>query len=309
MITIKNLVKRYDDLLALDHIDLSVGKGVIFGLLGPNGAGKTTLVSILNGLTGFQEGEIEIFGLPLEQEPAAIRKRCAFIPQALALYENLSVIENLRFFAGIQKITGADLRHNLDYAISVNRLQPMLKQKAGTLSGGQKRRLNIAIGLLNNPEILYFDEPTVGIDPDGRNEILETIRNFKNDAKTVIYTSHYMPEIEKLCDEVAIIDRGRIIRQGLLETMLQEEKTDSVVIELLSSNSAQLHELVQKLGDVEVVDAATLVMQQQNSTKMGALLAALAAENITLKEIRYGTTNLESLFIRLTSSSHEGSDV
>ena len=309
MITIKNLVKRYDDLLALDHIDLSVGKGVIFGLLGPNGAGKTTLVSILNGLTGFQAGEIEIFGLPLKQELAAIRKRCAFIPQALALYENLSVIENLRFFAGIQKITGADLRHNLDYAISVNRLSPMLKQKAGTLSGGQKRRLNIAIGLLNNPEILYFDEPTVGIDPDGRNEILETIRNFKNDAKTVIYTSHYMPEIEKLCDEVAIIDRGRIIRQGLLETMLQEEKTDSVVIELLSSSPAQLHELVQKHEDVEMIDAATLVMEQQNSKKMGALLAALAAADITLKQIRYGTTNLESLFIRLTSSSCEDSDV
>jgi len=239
MITIQNLVKRYDDLLALDHIDLSIGKGVIFGLLGPNGAGKTTLVSILNGLTNFQEGEIKVFGLPLTKELAAIRKRCAFIPQALALYENLSVIENLRFFAGIQKITGADLRHNLDYAISVNRLQPMLKQKAGTLSGGQKRRLNIAIGLLNNPEILYFDEPTVGIDPDGRNEILETIRNFKNDAKTVIYTSHYMPEIEKLCDEVAIIDRGRIIRQGLLETMLQEEKDtnlESLFIRLTSSS-------------------------------------------------------------------------
>ena len=122
MITVKNLFKRYDGLVALDSVDLRVGKGVIFGLLGPNGAGKTTLVSILNGLIGFQAGEIEIFGLPLEKNLAAIRKRTTFVPQALALYENLSVIENLRFFAGVQKITGATLRRNLDYAIFVNRL-------------------------------------------------------------------------------------------------------------------------------------------------------------------------------------------
>ena len=307
MITIKNLVKRYDDLLALDHLDLKVGKGVIFGLLGPNGAGKTTLVSILNGLTGFQEGEIEVFGLPLVKEIAAIRKRTAFIPQTLALYENLSIIENLRFFAGIQQITGETLRRNLDYAISVNRLQPMLKQKAGTLSGGQKRRLNIAIGLLNNPELLYFDEPTVGIDPDGRNEILETIRDFKKDDKTVIYTSHYMSEIEKICDDVAIIDRGRIIRQGLLETLLQAEKGDAVVIELLHTNVAQLQNFAQRHRDLEVVDAVTLVMSNQNSIKMGALLTALEVEKIALKQVRYGTTNLESLFIRLTSSG--GNDV
>ncbi len=301
MISIKNLSKCYGDLLALDHIDLSVGKGVIFGLLGPNGAGKTTLISILNGLTAFQEGEVEVFGLSLAKDIVEIRKHTSFIPQSLALYENLRVIENLRFFAEIQNITGATLRHNIDYAISVNRLEPLLEQKSATLSGGQKRRLNIAIGLLNNPELLYFDEPTVGIDPDGRNEILETIRSFKNDAKTVIYTSHYMPEIEKICDEVAIIDRGHIIRQGLLETLLQEEKVDSVVIELLHSSKAQLQELSRKHDGVEVVDAVTMVMHRQNSLKMGALLAALEVEKITLKQIRYGTTNLESLFIRLTS--------
>lgn len=302
MISIKNLSKRYDDLLALDNLDLKVGKGVIFGLLGPNGAGKTTLVSILNGLTGFQKGEIEVFGLPLAKNIAEIRQRTAFIPQSLAFYENLSVIENLRFFAGIQKITGARLRENLDYAISVNRLQPMLEQKAATLSGGQKRRLNIAIGLLNNPELLYFDEPTVGIDPDGRNEILETIQAFKNDAKTVIYTSHYMTEIEKICDEVAIIDRGRIIRQGLLETLLQEERADSALIELMHADQDCLHKLAQGDGDLEVIDAMTLVMHHQNSKKMGRLLSVLEAEQISIKEVRFAATNLETLFIRLTSS-------
>ncbi len=307
MIAIRNLVKRYSEKTALDHLDLQIGQGVVFGLLGPNGAGKTTLVSILNGLTDYDEGSVEVFGLPLRQELEEIRRRTAFIPQSLALYENLSVIENLRFFGGIQNIKGDTLRRNIDHAVAVNRLEPMLEQKAGTLSGGQKRRLNIAIGLLNDPEILYFDEPTVGIDPESRNEILDTIRSFKDADKTVIYTSHYMPEIEKICDEVAIIVKGQIIRRGLLETMLQEEKADSVVLELLRSNEEQLHKLVKTSEDIEVIDATTLMLHHQNTAKVTALLSALEAEGIALKQIRYGTTNLESLFIRLTSK--EGSDV
>ena len=301
MVEIRSLVKRYGDKQALDHLDLSVGKGVVFGLLGPNGAGKTTLLSILNGLNGFDEGEVEIFGLPLKRELEAIRRRSAFVPQSLALYDNLSVMENLRFFAGIQDLSGPERDRNIDYALYVNRLEAMTCQKAGTLSGGQKRRLNIAIGLLNDPELLYFDEPTVGIDPESRNEILETIRSFKEKGKTVIYTSHYMPEIEKICDEVAIIDKGRIVRRGLLEAMLQEEKADSAVIELMRAGEIRLKELSRRHEGVEVVDATTLILHGQNSAKMGRLLGDLEAEDMPLKQIRYGTTNLEALFIRLTS--------
>lgn len=302
MISIRNLSKSYGHIKALDKLDLEIAAGTIFGLLGPNGAGKTTLVSILNGLLEFDAGEIEVFGVGLRANLGAIRKGSAFIPQALALYDNLSVIENLRFFAGIQNICGATLRRNLDYAISVNRLEAILKQRAQTLSGGQRRRLNIAIGLLNNPELLYFDEPTVGIDPESRNQILETIRSFKSDAKTVIYTSHYLPEIEKLCDEVAIIDHGRIILAGRLADLLQAEKSDSVVFELLHSSRVQLDVIARQSEDLQVVDAATLLLVRQNSTKMGQLLARLEAEAIAVKQIRYGTTNLEDLFLRLTAS-------
>ncbi|MBW6520346.1 MAG: ABC transporter ATP-binding protein [Desulfoarculaceae bacterium] len=305
MITIKNLVKRYGTHCALDHVDLHVDKGIILGLLGPNGAGKTTLVSILNGLTDFQEGTVEIFGLELDKEPRAIRRRSSFIPQSLALYDNLTVIENLRFFAGIQKISGQCLRDTLDSALSVNRLHSMLDQKAGTLSGGQKRRLNIAIGLLNNPEILYFDEPTAGIDPELRNDILETIRCFKEQGKTVIYTSHYMPEIEKICDEVAIIDHGRIIRQGPLATLLQEEKGGSAIIELLPASEKKLQQLVDHHDDVERVDATTLIMHRHNGQKMGRILSALESEGFAIRQIRYGTQNLEALFLRLTSPERD----
>lgn len=303
MIRITNLVKQYGDHLALKQLTMEVDKGVIFGLLGPNGAGKTTLVSILNGLTRFQQGAVTVFGLDLHSNLKEIRRRSTFIPQSLALYDNLSVIENLRFFAGIQSLSGKILQNNIDYAISVNHLEDLLEQKAATLSGGQKRRLNIAIGLLNNPEILYFDEPTIGIDPESRNEILETIRNFKEDNKTVIYTSHYMDEIEKICDEVAIINHGKIIRQGQLKTMLQETDNHSAVIELLHSDRT-LQRLVPSLKDVQIVNDTTLVLEQQNSSKMAQLLATLEREEITIKQIRYQSMTLESFFINLTSQEH-----
>jgi ABC-2 type transport system ATP-binding protein len=301
MISVRNLLKQYDGKTALNQLSLEVGQGVIFGLLGPNGAGKTTLVSILNGLTDFQEGAVEVLGLPLRENLRTIRKQCSLIPQSLAFYDNLSVLENLRFFAGIQNIKAARLKKNIDYAIGVNRLEGMLEQKAATLSGGQKRRLNIAIGLLNDPQILYFDEPTVGIDPESRNEILETIKSFKDEKKTVIYTSHYMPEIEKICDEVAIINRGEIVKKGTLQNMLHEEDVSSAVIEIYETPRPQLDAIALELETLRVIDASTLMLEQQTNETMAFLLNLLEKADVRVKQIRFGTTNLESLFIRLTS--------
>lgn len=301
MICIENLLKKYDDNIALNHLSLEIGKGVIFGLLGPNGAGKTTLVSILNGLSDFQQGSISVFGLALRKNLTAIRQRCSLIPQTLAFYENLTVIENLRFFAGIQNIYGKQLKQNIAYAIRVNRLESMLDKKARTLSGGQKRRLNIAIGLLNNPDILFFDEPTVGIDPEGRNEILDTILSFKKANKTVIYTSHYMPEIEKICDEVAILNEGKVVAQGTLEDMLHQQDASSMIIEIYEVPLKQLEVIATEHEYLSVIDAGSLMIEDQNSEKIAGLLKRLESESIRIRQIRYGTTNLESQFIRLTS--------
>jgi len=229
MISIKNLSKQYKTHTALDQVDLEIKQGIILGLLGPNGAGKTTLVSILNGLIPYQEGSVSIFGLPLKSNQNEIRQRSSFIPQAFAFYENLTVLENLRFFAGIQRITGNALKQAIDSAISTNRLQTMLQKRAQTLSGGQKQRLNIAIGLLNDPEVIYFDEPTAGIDPELRNNILDSILSFKDSGKTIIYTSHYMQEIEQICDEAAIIHHGKIICHKPLAALLQENDAQSTL--------------------------------------------------------------------------------
>ena len=301
MIKIKNLHKSYGEKIALDGLSLEIKEGRIFGLLGPNGAGKTTLISILNGLTPFDEGEVEVFGLTLQKNIKAIRKRTALIPQTLAFYENLTVIENLNFFGGIQNIEPATLKNNIAYAVETNRLGSMLKQRASTLSGGQKRRLNIAIGLLNDPDILFFDEPTVGIDPESRNEILETILSFKEANKTVIYTSHYMPEIEKICDEVAIINAGEIIKQGSMQSMLNNSDASELHIEIYETPMQDLVKLVTEMKALKVVDTTTLLLEDRENETLNALLKLLKRENIGVKNINYATTTLESLFINLTS--------
>ena len=301
MVKISNLLKRYDEKVALDHLSLEIKAGSIFGLLGPNGAGKTTLISILNGLTTYDEGEVTVFDLPLSDNLTEIRRRCALVPQSLAFYENLTVIENIRFFGGIQNIPADRLKKNIGYAVETNRLGSMLNQKAATLSGGQKRRLNIAIGLLNDPDILFFDEPTVGIDPESRNEILETIRSFKQENKTVVYTSHYMPEIEKICDEVAIINAGRIIRQGSIESMLSNGSAQQVVIEIYETPPELLNACSAEMDGLSVIDAGSLLLEGKESGRVAQALALLEAKNIAIRNIRYGTTTLESLFISLTS--------
>lgn len=299
MIAIKNLHKRYGKTHALRGIDMKIDQGVIFGVLGPNGAGKTTLLSILNGLTRYEKGEVEIFGLPLQDNIREIRRRCAFIPQSLALYDQLTVIENLRFFAGIQSLSPSQQHTNIEYAIAVNHLEDLLRQKAETLSGGQKRRLNIAIGLLNNPDILYFDEPTIGIDPESRNDILETIHGFKQEGKTVLYSSHYMQEIEKICDEVAIINCGTVVRQGSLQGLLQESDSKSALI-VLQHALETVPEWLAATCDISSGTRNELIVKQPDSSHMANILQLLEEQDIAIKEIRYQSTSLEALFINLT---------
>jgi len=219
MIKIANLTKSYNEIKALNGLSLEIKEGRIFGLLGVNGAGKSTLLSILNGLCSFDKGDIKVFGFDMLQDKQKIKEISSIIPQNLAFYEKLTVEENLEFFAKVQNGT----KENYEKAIEINDLSKLLSQRASTLSGGQKRRLNIAIGLLNNPKIIYFDEPTVGIDPKSRNEILDSIKSYKETGMTVVYTSHYMNEIEKICDDVAIISKGQLVIQDSLENLLSSD--------------------------------------------------------------------------------------
>ncbi len=286
MIFLKNVTKKYGNTVALNQLSLQIKKGIIFGLLGINGAGKSTILSILNGLSDFDEGYIEVFGLNLKKEKSKIKEISSFIPQNLAFYEKLTVKENLDFFSKIQKSS----KENYEKAIQINDLSNILNQTADTLSGGQKRRLNIAIGLLNNPRIIYFDEPTVGVDPKSRNEILDSIKQYKKMGITVVYTSHYMNEIEKICDEVAIIDQGKIIKQDKLENLLSNRSSDKVLIEIVYNQ--KIKDLKLNLKDETSIET--------NQEKLPRILEILNKNNIFIKQIRFGSTNLEKYFLEAT---------
>ena len=288
MIKISNVVKKYGDKEALSNLSLDIKEGIIFGLLGVNGAGKTTLLSILNGLVDIDDGEIEIFGFNIKKDRKKIKEISSIIPQHLAFYDNLSVKENLDFFANIQNAT----KKNYNKAIEISSLHKLLTQKASTLSGGQKRRLNIAIGLLNNPKVIYFDEPTVGVDPKSRNEILDSIKGYKKLGITIVYTSHYMTEIERICDEVAIIDRGKLIEKNSLENLLSNRISNKVFIETIFCENIKFLGL--KLKDDLIVETT--------QDKLSDILELLSKNSILVKQIRYGSTNLEKHFLDLTES-------
>ncbi|MEN8302471.1 MAG: ABC transporter ATP-binding protein [Campylobacterota bacterium] len=288
MIKISNVTKSYGDKKALDSLSLEIKEGSVFGLLGVNGAGKTTLLSILNGLIDIDSGDIEIFGLDIKHHLKDIKKISSIIPQSLAFYEKLTVKENLDFFASIQGSKDEDIQR----AIEINSLESLLEQKASTLSGGQKRRLNIAIGLLNNPKVIYFDEPTVGVDPKSRNEILDSIKSYKDLGITVVYTSHYMTEIERICDEVAIINEGKLVEQDTLENLLSNKVSDKVNIEVIYNETL-------KSIDLNFTDSTTI---QASESELFEIVDTLNKNEIHIKQIRYGSTNLEKHFLDITGA-------
>ncbi len=290
MIKIKNISKFFGDLKALDNLSLTIKKGSIFGLLGVNGAGKSTLLSILNGLTKIDGGSIEVFGFDMKKDKKKIKEISSIVPQHLAFYEKLTVKENLDFFADIQNAT----KENYDRAIEINTLSEILNQTASTLSGGQKRRLNIAIGILNNPQIVYFDEPTVGIDPKSRNEILDSIKSYKELGITVIYTSHYMNEIEKICDEVAIISKGQLVKQDTLKNLLASGDSDKIIIEIKDEDNKEFDNLKQVDGSFIETTKDSLI----------EVLKELEKKGIAVKEIKYGVNSLESHFLDLTGDTN-----
>jgi len=286
MLKVSNVTKSYGSKKALDSLSLEVKEGSVFGLLGVNGAGKTTMLSILNGLINIDEGKIDVFGFDIKKDIKEINKISSIIPQHLAFYENLSVKENIDFFASVQYAS----KESIEKAIEINSLGSLLSQKSSTLSGGQKRRLNIAIGLLNDPKIIYFDEPTVGVDPKSRNEILDSISEYKKLGITVLYTSHYMNEIERICDEVAIIDKGKLVKQDRLDNLLSNRVSDKVLVETLFSSKTP------SLGLTLLDDTVVETTQSE----LSSVLDLLAKHEIFIKQIRYGSSNLEKYFLEVT---------
>jgi ABC-2 type transport system ATP-binding protein len=233
VIEIEDLRVDYGTQRAVDGLWLRVEEGSMFGLLGPNGAGKSSTIRCIATVQQPTSGTIRVGGHDASKEPEAVRRLLGVVPQGLAIYEALSVRQNLRILGGLQGLSGASLTRRVDWGLELSQLGDHRDKAVGTLSGGMKRRLNLAASLLHDPKVLIFDEPTTGVDPQSRNHIFDTIRALHRDGRTVVYTTHYMEEVEALCDRVAVVDRGRLVACDTLPALLGRAAPSALRVHLL----------------------------------------------------------------------------
>ena len=250
IVDVRNLVKRYGDVLALDHFNLKIEQGEVFGLLGPNGSGKTTAINCILQLLTFDKGEIELFGQPMKPSSYDLKRRIGVVPQDIAVFDELNVRENIDYFCGLYVTDAAQRKALVDEAIAFVGLEEYAKFRPRKLSGGLKRRLNIACGIAHKPELIILDEPTVAVDPQSRNKILEGVTELNKNGATIIYTSHYMEEIEQICSRILIMDKGKEVASGTSEELKGRIKnTENVIVDIKKLPSEHL-EKIKKLNHV-----------------------------------------------------------
>ncbi|WP_346870453.1 ABC transporter ATP-binding protein [Clostridium sp. UBA5119] len=306
IIEVKNISKRFNDKLVLDNISYKVKEGEIFGFIGPNGAGKSTLINIMTSLLTPDSGTIEICGYDILRDPIKAKECMGYVPQELALMEDLNAYDNLEFFGALYGLKGKLLKERIAEALKVTGLEETKKQKVKKFSGGMKRRLNIAVSILHHPKVLILDEPTVGVDPQSRNHIFSFIKNIcKEWGTTVIYTSHYMEEIEELCKRVFIIDLGKEVSYGDREEIKASVFSNNKVIIETQEISG---ETIIKLKDLEGIDKVSdkdnvLTLTIDSKFKLASVLSLLEKETVNIKKISYEEAKLEDVFLSLTGKT------
>lgn len=244
MIHIENLVKRYGDLVALNHLSLDIHEGEIFGLLGPNGSGKTTAINCLLSLLKYDKGIIEVFGQPMAPDNYQAKQQIGIVPQNVAVFDELTVYENIDYFCGLYVSDKKKRKELVDDAVRFVGLEEYCKMYPKKLSGGLLRRLNIACGIAHKPRLIIMDEPTVAVDPQSRNKILEGIQKLNAQGSTIIYTSHYMEEVEQICTRIAIMDHGRVIASGTSEELKKMIKTgETITVEAIFLEERHLQDI------------------------------------------------------------------
>ena len=303
VIEVKRLVKKYGDRVAVNGLDLSILEGEIFGLLGPNGAGKTTTISILATLLVPDSGEVKICGYDLSREARQIKPLIGFVPQELALYPTLSARDNLTFFGRIQGLSGTSLRERVATALALVGLTDRANDVVQTFSGGMKRRLNIAVGLIHQPRVLFLDEPTVGVDPQSRNFIFEHVERLKAQGMTILYTTHYMEEVERLCDRAAIVDEGHILvldsPKGLIGLLGGGIIYAGFPLDSIGSMLPSVRSLPH-VHTVSLQDTRFKIETGNSSLALLALIDLCTKRNVPVLSLEVLEPNLESVFLHLT---------
>ena len=300
-IEVKSLVKRYGNLVALNHLDLTVQEGEIVGLLGPNGSGKTTAIHCILALLKFDHGEINLFGSAMTASAFDIKRQIGFVMQNIGVFDELTVYENIDYFCGLYISDNKQRKQLVEEAIDFVELQEFRKFYPKKLSGGLLRRLNIACGIAHKPKLIILDEPTVAVDPQSRNNILEGIKRLNKEGATILYTSHYMEEVEQLCDRIVIIDNGRQIAMGTKEELISLSNTsEKIVFEVYSVDDKHLEE-IKKMTYVEDVNYShneLSIYCKENC--LSEMLAYMEKEKLVYNRVYSERPSLNDLFLEFT---------
>ena len=301
IVSIEGLTKQYGARTAVADLSLQVDQGEIFGLLGPNGAGKTTTLSVMATLLPPSAGRVVIAGHDAAREAGRIKAICGFVPQDLALYPTLSAWDNLAFFGQLYGLKGRRLRERVAAVLETVGLGDRAHDAVGTFSGGMKRRVNLAAALVHEPRVLFLDEPTVGVDPQSRNHIFETVEQLSRAGTTVLYTTHYMEEAERLCDRVAIMDQGRILALGTPRELVAEQGGGHIEVGLRRVGEGAL-ERVRAIPAVRsaALSDHTLSLRACGTAALALVLNALHDCGAELSSLAILEPNLETVFLRLT---------
>lgn len=305
VLKVLNLVKKYGAKLAVDDVSFEVQEGEIFSLLGPNGAGKTTTISILSTLFSPTAGDAEIFGYSVTKNPMDVKRLIGVVPQEIALYDDMTALENLNFWGEMYGLSGRELKARVQELLEQIGLADRAKERIKTYSGGMKRRVNIAVGLLHKPRLLFMDEPTVGIDPQSRRAILDSVKALNKDGMTILYTTHYMEEAQELSDRVGIIDHGKLIALGTQsELTAQVGEMDTLILHLGENEDPEhLAQALKALPDVLQANPSdhTVALVTPSAEELLAPVVSRSNElGIKIHSIDMREPNLEAVFLHLT---------
>ena len=305
ILEVKDLVKKYGDFTAVKGITFDIKEGEIFSLLGPNGAGKTTSISMLSTLYTPTSGDATIGGHSVSKDPMAVKQVIGVVPQEIALYEDLTARENLIFWGQMYGLSGKSLNSRVDEVLEQIGLVDKAKNKVKTYSGGMKRRVNIGVGLLHKPRLLFMDEPTVGIDPQSRRAILDTVKDLNQQGMTVLYTTHYMEEAEELSNRVGIIDHGELIAIGTQDELTKQVgQTDTLILHISENEDTEaLAESLKGLDGVLeaiAVDHEVSIVTPQAEDVLATIVGAANERGIKIRSIDIREPNLEAVFLHLT---------
>ncbi|PGL72106.1 ABC transporter ATP-binding protein [Bacillus sp. AFS055030] len=303
VLEIKNLTKKFGDFIAVDNMSLSIEEGEIFGFLGANGAGKSTTINIISGLLRSNQGTIEILGKNSKKHSNFAKMNIGMVPQDLAIYEDLTAYENVRFFAGLYGLRGSELNERVEEALQFVGLVDKFKEYPKNFSGGMKRRLNIACAIAHRPKLIIMDEPTVGIDPHSRNYILNSVRKLNEMGCTIIYTSHYMEEVEEICTRISIIDHGKIIAEGTKEQLKSIiTNTKDIRIEVKTTETIDVTELksINGVENVHIFDNVITITSDNGVNNLNKIIQHFINNEIEISSLQENAPNLETVFLTLT---------